>query len=462
MSFDKDRNYDRVLWEGIRALKDGSKNLAWALLTQATELNPYEATPWLWLSKATDDPLEQEEYLDKALSIDPTNVAALKGLEEIRKGLGEKVDELPFNPNLSRGKMEIVEPVIATAKRVFLCPSCGAHMEFQPETTSFSCLYCGLTQEMKESSAADDEQVMAKVLPTAKGHRWASAQQRMICSRCGANSIWPPGQTAVECPYCGSRQLLKSKDTEELLDPQGIAIMQIDEDLAAKNIVDWLGKGWTAPDDLQDSARKSLLRSAYYPFWTFDGTLEVNWSCYVNESIRERNDWEPRNGVEFELFDDVLIPGLKSINIHTFRKLGMYNLKDVVDFKPTYLAGWPALTYDRPLAEATLLAREQVIRKVRRDLHVRVLPGVQKRDIQTGGLNWHNMTFKLILLPVWIGQYRYRGKKYPVMVNGQTGYVAGEKPKDHFKTIGILIGVIFTMIVLFLVGALLASVFGWW
>ena len=72
------------------------------------------------------------------------------------------------------------------------------------------------------------------------------------------------------------------------------------------------------------------------------------------------------------------------------------------------------------------------------------------------------MTFKLILLPVWIGQYRYRGKKYPVMVNGQTGYVAGEKPKDHFKTIGILTGVIFTMIVLFLVGALLASVFGWW
>jgi hypothetical protein len=161
------------------------------------------------------------------------------------------------------------------------------------------------------------------------------------------------------------------------------------------------------------------------------------------------------------MFDDVLIPGLTSMKFRKLNKLGVFYLKDVVEFKPDYLAGWPALTYDRSLAEATLLAREQIIRKVRRELHFRVLPGSQKRDLETGGVNWQDMTFKHILLPVWIGQYRYKGVDYAVMVNGQTGQVAGEKPKDTFKVFAIFFSIIATVIVLGLIGAIVASIMGW-
>ena len=83
-----------------------------------------------------------------------------------------------------------------------------------------------------------------------------------------------PGQAAAACPYCGSGQMIESEETEGLVDPQAIAIMQVDEREAASKIIEWLGKGWTVPDDLKKSAQKSLLRPAYYPFWTFDGTLD--------------------------------------------------------------------------------------------------------------------------------------------------------------------------------------------
>jgi len=458
MRLNPDSNYQSLLREGIYAARNGSKNLAWSLLTQAAKMNPLDATPYLWLTETTDDPAEKAEYLEQALAADPRNFAARRGLAQLT---GKPIESEEFSPDTMPPVNQTDEPVLAKAKETFLCPKCGGHLEFNIQANALTCLYCGFISEMEDKSAADREQFMDPVLKSESGHRWAASQQQMACSRCGAHSLWPPGQAAAECPYCGSRHLIESQDTEGLVDPQAIAVMQVDEKQAANNIIEWLGKGWTVPDDLRDSARKTLLRPAYYPFWTFDGTMDIHWSCDINEGSSRQPNWVGRSGVEFEMFDDLLVPGLTSIKFKDLNRLGVFNLKDVVEFDPDFLAGWPALTYNRPLAKATLLAREQIVRKVRRELHFRVLPGHQKRNLNTGGVNWSDMTFKHVLLPVWIGAYRYKGVEYSVMVNGQTGNVTGEKPKDTLKTLGIIVSVIATIIVLGLVGVIIASSMGW-
>jgi hypothetical protein len=43
------------------------------------------------------------------------------------------------------------------------------------------------------------------------------------------------------------------------------------------------------------------------------------------------------------------------------------------------------------------------------------------------------VTFKHILLPVWVAAYRYGGKPYRFVVNGQTGKVQGERPYSAIK-----------------------------
>ena len=40
------------------------------------------------------------------------------------------------------------------------------------------------------------------------------------------------------------------------------------------------------------------------------------------------------------------------------------------------------------------------------------------------------LSYKLVLLPVWVGSYTYEGKSYAVLVNGQTGAVAGDVPRN--------------------------------
>jgi hypothetical protein len=41
--------------------------------------------------------------------------------------------------------------------------------------------------------------------------------------------------------------------------------------------------------------------------------------------------------------------------------------------------------------------------------------------------------FKHVLLPIWISVYRYQGKPFRFLVNGQTGEVSGHAPWSIWK-----------------------------
>jgi len=412
MIFDINRSYDSLIREGIAAAQRGNKNLAWSLLNQAAHMNPSDATPWLWLAETTDDPDEKKDYLEQALAADPENPEVRRGLARLSgKGIASgKVFSLDQFAQVQQSE----EPVIAQVKETFLCPSCGGRQTFNIQANELVCDSCGFIQRVEELASVESEQYIGYVLPTERGHRWAVSQKQLACERCGAHSLWPAGQLAVECPYCGSHQLMVSGGTKELVDPQAVAIMQIDEKKAVEQAVEWLGTGWAVPDDLKDLTNGIQIRPAYYPFWTFDGTLEIQWFCEVNEGSSNQPRWYTRNGVECEMFDDVLVPGLKTMRERDLDQLGQFDLKELVAFKSEYLAGWPALTYDLSLAQAALSARERVVRKVRRELSVRVLPGQQVRDLKTGALKSIGMTFKHVLLPVWVGWST--GRRAPLLV----------------------------------------------
>lgn len=119
------------------------------------------------------------------------------------------------------------------------------------------------------------------------------------------------------------------------------------------------------------------------------------------------------------------------------------------------------MTYDRPLAKANLMAREQVVHSVRKTLHSRVMVTQQKRNLDTGAVNWTDMTFKHVLLPIWTGTYTYKDNEYKILINGQTGKVNGDKPRDTVKTFAIIASVIATLLALGLIGLVVAVSMGW-
>ena len=439
-----DREYETTLRDAITAVKNDSRRLALRLLDRCIRQNPHDARPWLWLAELTDDPDEKRQHIESAVTADPNNISARRKLALLRGQIQED-DLLPMGEGVQ--PMNSQEPLDAQTEESFVCSQCGGQTQFDVSTQTLVCQYCGFERQIEAKHVADSaEQELEFVLPTHKGHRWSEAQHHLSCQSCGAASLWPVAQRTLRCPFCGSGQLIESQETKNLIDPQAIGPMEIDEVQALNLAEEWLGKGWFTPDDLSESAGKTALRPAYYPFWTFDGTLELNWRCEVNEGDSNNPRWVPRSGTEYHLFDDTLVPGIKSISQQQLNEISPFKLKDVLEFKPDYIAGWPTVAYDIPLAEATLAARGEVIRKVGHTLHRKVLPHRQKRNLTTGGHRWTGMTFKYVLLPLWVGSYHYNDQVFPLLINGQTGEVQGDKPRDTLKSVAIILSIFLTIV----------------
>ena len=460
----------------MTAAMNGQRVLARRLLTRANSLQPNDARPYLWLSATTDDLHEQRDYLDKALACDPNLEPARRGLMKLNEQLGITPHEAAYPREISTpaepewgatpardpdpradaesdwGGTSSEEDIIEAESEIFECPNCGWRMLFDPDQNLMFCESCGHTAPVEEVLAADTaETPMVKVMHTSAAHNWAATQHRVACEKCGAVTLQETVQKSGQCPYCGHNRLVDSKELRELIDPQVVALFKVKEKSARKRAQEWLNSGLFAPDDLGEGAQGLELRSAYYPFWTFDGAIEANWSCEVDVNRSSRSArWERRNGMHAEFFDDVLVPAVTALNKHEVASIEPFNLKDVVQFEPEQLAGWTTLSYDRAMSDASLLAREKVFKELRRKMYGLIEPGYQKRNVQIGAGKWSGMTYKHVLLPLWVGTYHYKGEEFHVLVNGQTGKVGGSKPKDTVKVIGIwALGLVVLALVIF-------------
>jgi DNA-directed RNA polymerase subunit RPC12/RpoP len=342
----------------------------------------------------------------------------------------------------------------------FQCPRCGGRMTFSTSSLQLCCEYCGYqevgapaAEEMGVLSSTADraEQVLDFVTPTTLGHGWSQAQQHLSCGRCGALSLLPPGQKTTQCPYCGSNQLVESPEQEDLVEPQVIALMKIDQKQANRLALGWLGKGLFSPDSLPGAGRTLQLRPGYYSFWTFDGILEVQWNCEVAEGSGDFKHWTPANGTETRFFNDVLVPGMKAVSMQDVKGLQPFDLQDVMPFKPEYLAGWPTVLYDCSLTDASIMGREAIFKQLKPQIAQSIEAGREKRNLNLGGHSWSGMTFKHILLPLWAGTYQYQAQEYRLMINGQTGKVNGAKPRDLLKLTLLITILVFMLVLIILV-----------
>jgi ribosomal protein L37AE/L43A len=433
--------FEELLHDGILAVKTERRSLAQSLLQQAVLMNSADARPYLWLAETTDDPAEQRDFLEQAVARDPNDVAARRKLA-LLTGKLDAAQVLPEGSEMAPRRPAEAEEARSEA---FMCPKCGGHMSYNIQAGRFTCEFCGYTQagEAGDSIWAADraEQVLDFVMPTSRGHRWAEAHHRLGCAQCGAVSLLPPGTKSLQCPYCGSNQMVDAAEDRELIDPQVIAPFKVNAEKAQGFVRAWLGRGLFAPDDLRQAGRYLKLRPAYYSCWTFDGNIEANWNCEVKISYGRYTQWEARSGIESRFFDDELVSGVKALSENELASIEPFKLKELKEFKPEYLAGWPAIVYDRSLSDASLKARERVTHQFRLDLNSRIEMGKEKRNFQISRAQWSAMTFKHVLLPLWIGTYRYQGKEFHLLLNGQTGKVGGKKPRDTVKTVmAFLIG----------------------
>ena len=84
-----------LLKQGIQALKQGQRQQARELLMKVVELDEQNVAAWLWLSGAVDAPRDQMVCLENALTLEPDNAAAQRGLEHLTSQHPELVTKEP-------------------------------------------------------------------------------------------------------------------------------------------------------------------------------------------------------------------------------------------------------------------------------------------------------------------------------------------------------------------------------
>jgi hypothetical protein len=123
-----------------------------------------------------------------------------------------------------------------------------------------------------------------------------------------------------------------------------------------------------------------------------------------------------------------------------------WDLTALEPYAPEYLAGFRAEGYSVPLDEGFDEARTRMDAMIRRDIKFDI--GGDRQRIHSMDVDLSGMTFKHILLPVWLAAYKYRGTSYRFVVNGRTGRVQGERPYSAIKiTLAVIAGLILAAIV---------------
>lgn len=337
----------------------------------------------------------------------------------------------------------------------FECGSCGAHLEFDPKTQGMKCQFC---QSEKIIPIEAQPIVEHDFYSAPKETGWDRATISFQCDSCGA-TISSEIRTAGKCTYCNSPYVKEMPARKDLIRPETLIPFKVDKDNVNRLFKTWLGKGWFTPSNLVQLSRLDLIKGIYTPFWTYDTNAFSQWTAesgyyyYVTETytvnvngrpqMRTRQvrkvRWVPSHGQRQGFYNDVLVPASKGMNQELIYKIYPFELNQLVPYKPDFLSGFLAEEYGVDLQQGWGTA-QGIVNASERDKCGKEVPGDTYRFLRVQ-TNYSNITYKHILLPVWIAAYEYKSKTYHFLVNGQTGEVQGFRPISWAK-VALFVGAV--------------------
>lgn len=346
----------------------------------------------------------------------------------------------------------------------FPCSNCGSDMRFAPTEGKMICDHCGNEEPIEvedgpwngESVGEGSALVENDFEAALRGEVDAAEMEETrvsACPSCGAQVQFDGADHSQECPFCAT-PVVADTGTHRHIKPKGLVPFQLTEREAKKAMNDWLGGLWFAPGGLKEYARKeSSLDGIYVPYWTYDADTNTSYrgqkgtAYYVTvkgpdgKPRQERRiRWTRASGRVSRFFDDILVLASKSLPKRYTDALAPWDLSALAEYRPEFLSGFRAEGYtvelDEGMVEARAIMNAQIERDIRRDI------GGDAQKIDAMNTHVDDVTFKHILLPVWIAAYKYRDKSYRFVVNAQSGKVQGERPYSWGKIALAIIGAI--------------------
>ncbi len=339
----------------------------------------------------------------------------------------------------------------AKAQR-FKCEQCGGEQLFDATIGKLKCKYCSAVRDVPAGGGQVVERDFFEGLANAeRGLGTDTGSKTSKCQECGAQVVFPDGHTSAKCTFCGSAKVLEQEDNRNVLRPESLLPFAVDKKASGDAFSKWLAGLWFRPNDLKKMAKVHEIAGVYVPFWTFDAHVDSSWTAeagyyyYVEEEYTTTENgeevtktrqvrhtrWESAWGRRSDDFDDVLVCASKGLPVELADQFKTFNTQQLVPYSPGFLAGWRAEEYAIDLENGFGFARNKMDAEQQKRCGQDV-PGDTHRNLSVDN-TYSALTYKHVLLPVWIAAYRYHDKVFRFLVNGQTGEVVGKAPWSWIK-----------------------------
>ncbi len=329
------------------------------------------------------------------------------------------------------------------------CSNCGGSMAFSPEHQALKCYHCDTLVDVKTS-----KQVMELALENAfyNGEQWGEEESVYRCESCGAEVIVNNKTHATHCPYCDTPHVVKSEDLAGLK-PNAVYPFIITQEQAVLNAQAWAKNKFFAPHKFKKTLRAENVRGVYQPCFTFDsstishyeGRIGKRYTRVVGSGKNRRTEtyivWRRISGTFTMNFDDIMVNTTTTYTQKTLDKLMPYDTNTLVEFEQKLLTGYLAKRHEKDLPTSWNDAKnimDSVLRK--KILGQYYFDVVDYLNVDT---THSAVTYKYIMLPVYILNYAYKKKTYSIYVNGNTGVVTGKTPISPLKVaLAVMLGLV--------------------
>lgn len=327
----------------------------------------------------------------------------------------------------------------------YKCKHCLAELAFNPATQKWDCEYCKssfVLEELSDIEQSFEENInRVQVKPAEESTDVKEGMVAYQCPNCGAEILADKETSATFCLYCKHPTVIPQQFKGDFRPQYVVPFMKTKEEAIAE-FENLLRKKRFASKDFKDKKTISEIKGIYVPFWLYNVLAKgnANYNCENVQTSRSGNTETTKTDYytafrDMEIsFGQIPIDASEKMENSLMTSIEPYDYSKLVQFSPSYLAGFFSEKYTTDKKDAEQRAQERAKNSFLGYMDGTLNYSVVSRVSQN--VNCVDTTNEYALLPVYVITVKYKGKPYLYAINGQTGKIAGNVP-IHFPKVAL-------------------------
>lgn len=230
------------------------------------------------------------------------------------------------------------------------------------------------------------------------------------------------GRENPRCLFCGREELRPAELPEGVVPPGEYLPFTVDAGRARAAFEHFAKSSIWHPGDLRRAELK--LEPAFVAAWAWSSNVETHWAAMVPASTH--SGVRPVSGAETRRVS-ALVPASALLTRRELTALGAFDLSQATTFDPAAPPGAHEIG-TLTLSAASAEARRVMTSQVEAEL------GKAARKLAASHLVTE-AEGRPVLVPVWVGAYRWKDRLFRVLVQGQSGRFVGKGPVSALRVL---------------------------